>query len=936
MNVPKSDMSRRSFLKAAAALGVVAGVRPLEQALAQMVAPASGQDAAWMDGGRLRHRRDGMAKVTGQKLFAIDLRARDMQGWPEKQSYALLIMVPRADRIYEGLDLSVLGKDFAPDVLVDAERAEADGVHMPEPGFYGSYFLPKGQVSPMLGQPVAMGIWHDYERYGEAVRLLRFNDGIFQWGAAATPPKRKPYVAARYVRMGAERHDEPDLHAPLINGIVRPPLTGPEVQWPGVDDPKHGKAMQYSAQIQQLLRQPPEGTQVFSRNYHSQSMEPAALEPENGLAWYEESRGVMHMVGATQAPYATAGHVVAMVKASRFALREMDYLSAFTVGYGQKEHHSFPFYVGLAALYAQGRPVRLALDRWQHFQFALKRHPFDLKTTIAVDAEGQFQAFSVDMRGDGGGTMNFSPSVGTLGVASSQSVYYFPKSDLSVAVFPSSEVTAGSVRGYGTLQSMAPTEMLVDEIAERIGMDAIALRQKNLLRTGMRNTQGAVPAGQLRIGEILALAAKDPVWVRRAQRKAEYEAAHPGMRYGVGFASVQKSFGTAGEAALALIELSPEGRLKMKHITAEIGTGTTTAQMLAAEPFLGRPVDEVEFAAQKWPEMPVHTQEQPNSTPQADEDRQSQDPYWVPSFTSPQSASNSAYYFTHTTRQAAKLLLAHGLWPAALSIWGQPFGGPLQGMPVSLDEAEWKDGKLVAGAMEPLTLERLAARAHELGLVTGVCVHTFNRRSWASAEFELGGKRFAAEIDALSVRFGDGADAAKKAAMDSAGYAFQPRVKVSYPPVHRLAAGAVYYAPCATLVELAVSTGTGKVSLLGHKTWLECGSQLVPELVSGQLQGGVAMGIGHALYEELPLGPSGPGNGSWNFNRYHLPRASELAVWTAEGHVLPPVSRTDPPKGMAEVVMIPVVAACANAVAHATGKRFYQLPLSAERIKKAL
>jgi CO/xanthine dehydrogenase Mo-binding subunit len=88
---------------------------------------------------------------------------------------------------------------------------------------------------------------------------------------------------------------------------------------------------------------------------------------------------------------------------------------------------------------------------------------------------------------------------------------------------------------------MAPTEMLVDEIAEQIGMDAIALRQKNMLRTGMRNTQGAVPAGQLRIGEILALAAKDPVWVNRAQRKAEYEAANPGMRYGVGFASVQKA-----------------------------------------------------------------------------------------------------------------------------------------------------------------------------------------------------------------------------------------------------------------------------------------------------------------------------------------------------------------------------------------------------------
>lgn len=87
---------------------------------------------------------------------------------------------------------------------------------------------------------------------------------------------------------------------------------------------------------------------------------------------------------------------------------------------------------------------------------------------------------------------------------------------------------------------MAPTEMLVDEIAEQIGMDAIALRQKNMLRTGMRNTQGAVPAGQLRIGEILALAAKESVWVNRAQRKAEYEAANPGMRYGVGLPRCKK------------------------------------------------------------------------------------------------------------------------------------------------------------------------------------------------------------------------------------------------------------------------------------------------------------------------------------------------------------------------------------------------------------
>ena len=56
--------------------------------------------------------------------------------------------------------------------------------------------------------------------------------------------------------------------------------------------------------------------------------------------------------------------------------------------------------------------------------------------------------------------------------------------------------------------------------------------------------------------------------------------------------------------------------------------------------------------------------------------------------------------------------------------------------------------------------------------------------------------------------------------------------------------------------------------------------QLAPDLVSGQLQGGVATGIGHALYEELPLYEDGPGDGTWNFNRYHLPRGSDVAVWT--------------------------------------------------------
>nr|WP_241618361.1 hypothetical protein [Rosenbergiella epipactidis] len=98
----------------------------------------------------------------------------------------------------------------------------------------------------------------------------------------------------------------------------------------------------------------------------------------------------------------------------------------------------------------------------------------------------------------------------------------------------------------------------------------------------------------------------------------------------------------------------------------------------------------------------------------------------------------------------------------------------------------------------------------------------------------------------------------------------------------------------------------------------------------------LCMGIGHALHEYLPLYEEGSGNGTWNFNRYHLPLAKDVALWKQTSEILPPLSETDPAKGMAEVVMIPVVAGIVNAIAAAIGYRFRDLPVRAENILEVL
>ncbi|HEX7813818.1 xanthine dehydrogenase family protein molybdopterin-binding subunit [Dyella sp.] len=915
----RHGMTRREFLRAAAALGVTATVAPL----ARLLAASSAADARlvasphWLDqAGNIRFRQDGISKITGSKVFAFDIRARDMPGWPQQQAYAFMIRTTRCDRVYEGVDLSMLDDGLKPDRLVVAADLKRDGVAMPEPDFYGQLLLAEGTVPTMLGQPAALLVYHDYPRFRAAKARLHFDPAVIRWGSEGAPVERAPYGVSRFVRIGGATPYDDDVFSPMIH------------EGPDTDE----AVAAHAKTIADLLAAPPPGQRVFERQFASQSVDPAALEPDNGTAWYDRATRTLHLVAATQAPYVVATQAMTMAKASRLGIDAFRFYPTSTVGYGQKEHSSFPYYVTMAALYGDGRPVRLALDRWEHFQSAIKRHAFWFDTQIAVDTHtGKFTALKSQMAADGGGTANFSAAVGQVAATAIQSIYYFPLNDLSVTVHASRAVTAGSMRGFGTLQSMTSMEMMVDEIAQVLGIDAIELRRRNVLHTGMKNTQGAVPAGSMRAHELLDNAAAHPLWRERDRRKKVYEAKRPGYFYGVGFACVQKDYGTGAEAAIAQIQFDAKGGIRLRHVVTEIGTGATTSQIQVVTDMLGRPAQTVEFAVVDWPELKLVSNENPYGNTQAEEDRFSKNPHWVPTLTSPASASNSAFYMSHATREAARVLFDYGIWPAAMAIWGNGSGGG-QAAPLSIrrEDARWVDGMLVAPSLEPLSFERIAMVAHQRGLVTGATVHTFNRWAWASARFPMGSGTYEAPIDALAVRYGGAADESTH------GYTFVPRVSVDYPPTQRNKAGVVYYAPHASLVELAVNPGTGEVDLLSHHHVMDCGRMIVPAFVSGQHQGGIAMGIGHALYEELPRYEEGPGNGQWNFNRYRLPRASDVAVWRQTAQYLPPLSPSDPPKGIAEVVMIPVVAAIANGVAHATGKRFYELPLSPERIKAAL
>jgi CO/xanthine dehydrogenase Mo-binding subunit len=207
--------------------------------------------------------------------------------------------------------------------------------------------------------------------------------------------------------------------------------------------------------------------------------------------------------------------------------------------------------------------------------------------------------------------------------------------------------------------------------------------------------------------------------------------------------------------------------------------------------------------------------------------------------------------------------------------------------------------------------------------VVAAMAHGFNRWSWSHATFGIAGEPWTADIDALAVRRAEGE------------FICLDRSYIQFPPTEFNRIGTSYSSVCGTTLRVSIERATGALRIAKAYSVLECGQVLAPEIVRGQAQGGFAMGVGYALLETLPLYEDGPGNGKWNLGQYLVARGSDLPLHDLEIEILPPIDADERPKGMAEVVMIPVVPALLNAIFNATGRRFRSLPVTPAMLREA-
>jgi CO/xanthine dehydrogenase Mo-binding subunit len=139
----------------------------------------------------------------------------------------------------------------------------------------------------------------------------------------------------------------------------------------------------------------------------------------------------------------------------------------------------------------------------------------------------------------------------------------------------------------------------------------------------------------------------------------------------------------------------------------------------------------------------------------------------------------------------------------------------------------------------------------------------------------------------------------------------------------------------AHMVDVEVDPDTGHVKILRYTASQDVGRAIHPAYVEGQIQGGVVQGIGWALNEEFIYDKNGRMDNA-GFLDYRMPVASDLPSIDPVMVENPNPNHPYGVKGVGEISLVPALAAIASAIAGATGKRLYELPMSPPKVLKAL
>ena len=259
-------------------------------------------------------------------------------------------------------------------------------------------------------------------------------------------------------------------------------------------------------------------------------------------------------------------------------------------GFGGKETQAAPW-ACIAALLANEtkRPVKFKLARMDDMIMTGKRHPFENNYRVGFDSKGQIKGINIEVNGNCGYSPDLSDAIVDRAMFHSDNAYFLDQATVTGNRCKLNTVSHTAFRGFGGPQGMMTIEMIMDEIARKLGKDPLDIRKINLYADDDRNvTHYHQKVEYNNLAEIIETLEVSADYQARRKAVTEFNANNPILKKGIALTPVK--FGISFTVqhlnqAGALVHIYTDGTIHLSHGGSEMGQGLNTkvAQIVAQE-----------------------------------------------------------------------------------------------------------------------------------------------------------------------------------------------------------------------------------------------------------------------------------------------------------------------------------------------------------------
>ncbi|HZD37271.1 MAG TPA: molybdopterin cofactor-binding domain-containing protein, partial [Actinomycetes bacterium] len=622
----------------------------------------------------------------------------------------------------------------------------------------------------------------------------------------------------------------------------------------------------------------------------------AFLGPESGLA-VPDGEGGVDLYVATQWLHVDRDQVAASLGLEPERVR----LTLAGVGgaFGAREDLSVQIHACMLAL-RTGRPVKMLYSRQESFVGHVHRHPARLRYEHGAARDGRLVYVRARIVLDGGAYASSSTAVCSNAACFAPGPYEVPNASIDCHVVYTNNPPCGAMRGFGAVQTCFAYESQMDRLAAELRIDPVELRRRNAMRTGSSLPTGQRVDGPAPVAELLRRVRDMPLPPATASEDLRElpggvgnvthgEGVRRGVGYAVGYKNVAYSegFDDSATARVRLSVIAGEPLVEVHTAAVEVGQGLVTVQAQIARSELG---------VQRVVVLPADTA--------------------VDSAGS-SSASRQTWMTGGAVRAACQAVRASLLRLAATKLGRDP-------ATLALDAATIVSRPPGAASRPPGG----AGSRPPGGEPGGEAGAAASRPPVGDGQGEGGGEQCAEGSPGGDVLVGLAELLGATAVEETRTYRHRPTFPLD--PETGQGEAHVAFAFAAHRAVVDVDTELGLAKVVEIATAQDVGRALNPQAVEGQIEGGIAQGLGLALMEEIQVQGGKVLNPS--FTDYLIPTVLDMPPVRLDVLEL---GHPDSPYGVRGVGEPPTIAstpAIVAAVRAATGLRLTRVPLRPDDI----